>query len=286
MVSRSQFTAANALLQSTTSLGILLGPTLSGLGIAVSSSKEVLCMNAVTYLASAACLLPIRLADATTSRPAKRPIESFIRDLTEGFRYVRTQRTILLLTLLASLYTFATGAFTTLFPVFGRKMLDLGPVEVGYLWSWLGIGLFLMSIGLVWLTEWEFSKRVQAISVSSAVGGAALCGLTWAHDMLIATLLVGVIGMGIGTLTPIAWGILQETSPAEMVGRVMAIYTAIVTATSMAGMTFFGWVTETFHERIGILGIALVLFLMAVVAAWFSRRIRTGDGVPPGHAPA
>ena len=31
-----------------------------------------------------------------------------------------------------------------------------------------------------------------------------------------------------------------------MVGRVMAVYTAIATATSMLGMSFFGWVAESF----------------------------------------
>ena len=61
MVARPQFTAANALLQSTTSLGIIIGPAVSGIGIAFSGSQDVLCLNALTYFASAACLLPIRL---------------------------------------------------------------------------------------------------------------------------------------------------------------------------------------------------------------------------------
>ena len=68
----------------------------------------------------------------------------------EGLRYALvSQRTIVVLILLASIYTFAAGAYTTLFPVFGKKMLALGPVEVGYLWSWLGVGLFLVSLALV-----------------------------------------------------------------------------------------------------------------------------------------
>jgi MFS family permease len=274
MVSRPQFTAANALLQSTTSIGITVGPVLSGLGIAASGSQEVLCFNALTYLASAACLLPIRLPRVAPSQHAGNALTTTIRDLAEVIRYALvTQRTILFLILMASLYTFATGAFTTLFPVFGRTMLGLGPGEVGYLWSWLGIGLFVVSVLLVWLTEWDLRRRVQTIAVSSAIAGAAVCGLVWAHNLLAATLLVGIIGMGIGTLTPIAWGILQEVSPATMVGRTMAIYTAIATATSMAGMTVFGWITEELNERAGVIGIGLVLFVLALFAAWFSRKV-------------
>ncbi|MDE3019397.1 MAG: MFS transporter, partial [Nitrospirota bacterium] len=42
IVQRTQFSAANALLQSTTSLGVIVGPALSGLGIAALSSQDVL----------------------------------------------------------------------------------------------------------------------------------------------------------------------------------------------------------------------------------------------------
>src|SRR4029077_542406 len=141
------------------------------------------------------------------------------------------------------------------FPVFGKKMLALGPVEVGYLWSWLGIGLFLVSLGLVLLTQWDTRKRIQVVSVSSVIGGAALCALVWTQDLVMATLLVVIIGMGFGTWTPIAWGMIQEFSPAHLVGRVMAIYTAIATATSMAGMAFFGWMAERFNEHTSVIGI-------------------------------
>ena len=157
--------------------------------------------------------------------------------------------------------------------------LALGPVEVGYLWSWLGIGLFLVSLALVSLTQWDARKRVQVVSVSSVIGGAALCGLVWTRNLTVATVLVAIIGMGFGTWTPIAWGMIQEFSPAHMVGRVMAIYTAIATATSMAGMTFFGWMTERFNEYTSVIGIGFVLFLLALAAAWFSRRV-TDPGDP------
>jgi MFS family permease len=163
-----------------------------------------------------------------------------------------------------------------LFPVFGKKMLALGPVEVGYLWSWLGIGLFLVSLALVPLSQWEVRKRVQVIAVSCVIGGIALCALVLTQSLVVATVLVTIIGMGFGTWTPIAWGMIQEFVPAGMVGRVMAIYTAIATATSLAGISFFGWLTETANEYVSVIGIGCVLFLLGGAAALFSRRIETG----------
>ena len=64
IVPRAQFTAANALIQSTTSLGIIFGPAVSGIGIALFGSQEVLCLNAVTYFVAALCLGLVRLGTA------------------------------------------------------------------------------------------------------------------------------------------------------------------------------------------------------------------------------
>ena len=277
LVDRPRFVAANAMLQSTTSIGIIIGPALSGLGIAFSGSQEVLCANALIYFASALCLVPIKLPWIRPTHPRAGTLSGTFQDLVEGIKYsLFSQQSIVILIALASMYTFAAGAYTTLFPVFGKKMLALGPVEVGYLWSWLGIGLFVVSLALVPLSQWEIRKRVQVIAFSCVIGGAALCALVLTQSLVIATVLVTIIGMGFGTWTPIAWGMIQEFVPAGMVGRVMAIYTAIATATSLAGISFFAWLTERANEYISVIGIGCVLFLLGIAAALFSRRIKTG----------
>ncbi len=275
MVNRPQFTAANALLQSTTSIGIILGPAASGLGIAFSGSQDVLCINALTYFASAACLLPIRLHGQEKREPSSLAEERrFFGQLLEGMRWALVSRqAILVLIVLASVYTFGSGAFTTLFPVFGRHLLGLGPVEIGYLWSWLGTGLLLASIGLVRVSAWDLARRLSVIAISSALAGVALVGVTWTQDVRIASLLVACVGLGFGTWTPIAWGIIQEVAPPGLVGRVMAVYTAVATATSMLGMTVFGWVAESFGSVPSVLGIGVVMGVLAGGTVWFRGQV-------------
>lgn len=274
MVRPPQFTAANALLQSTTSIGIILGPAASGLGIAFSGSQDVLCVNALTYFASAACLVPIQLRAHGSESVSRVVGGGFFGPLLEGLRWVFLSRqTVLVLIILASVYTFGSGAFTTLFPVFGRHLLGLGPVEIGYLWSWLGAGLLLASFGLVRVSAWDLTRRLSLIALSSTASGLALAGLTWTQDVRAASLLVACIGLGFGTWTPIAWGIIQEVAPPGMVGRVMAVYTAVATATSMLGMTMFGWVAESFGSIPSVIGIGLVMGVLAGGSAWFGRRM-------------
>ena len=93
IVPRAQFTAANALIQSTTSLGIIFGPAVSGIGIALFGSQEVLCLNAVTYLVSALCLGLVRLGTAHPSAGPKKIGGSLWHDLTGGTGLRRNQTT-------------------------------------------------------------------------------------------------------------------------------------------------------------------------------------------------
>jgi MFS family permease len=272
IVPKTQFTAANALLQGTTSLGIVFGPALSGLGIAAYGSQEVLCLNAATYMVSAFCLMLVRFTDPAAKVMSETPKSTVLSDLVEGFRYGLASRpVILLLTGTAMLYTFGTAALTALFPVFARKMLDLGPVEVGYLWSAMGVGLLLTSIGLLWATDWTVQDRTKLIVSTSMLSGAAICALIWTPHAYQAGFLMGLIGGGMGAFTPIAWGIIQELTPGHMVGRVLGLYGTGAMTAAIAGISVFGWVTERQGSGAGLLGIGIVMFVTAVVAFWMSR---------------
>jgi MFS family permease len=82
------------------------------------------------------------------------------------------------------------------------------------------------------------------------------------------------IGAGMGVFTPIAWAILQETSPATMLGRSLTIYTMGAMVAAVAGMTLFGWITERFGARGGVLGTGGVLGVAAAMAGIFARQTK------------
>jgi MFS family permease len=276
IVPRAQFTAANALIQSTTSLGIIFGPAMSGIGIAFFGSQEVLCLNAVTYFVAAICLGLVRLGTRQPSAEPKRTGGSALQDLSEGLAFVVIkQRVIVLLVVAAGCYGFGASALTTLFPVFAKKMLGLGPVEVGYLWSALGVGLLLMSIALLRFTEWNLSDRTRIIVGASVASALAIGVLVWTNNLLLVGLLMVVIGGGMGAFTPIAWGIVQELTPGNLVGRVMSLYSTGAMAAAISGISLFGWVTERFGESIGVAGIGVTFLLTASLGGWLSWSIRT-----------
>ncbi|GJL64231.1 MAG: MFS transporter [Nitrospirales bacterium] len=273
VVARSELTAADALLQSTMSLGVIFGPILSGLGIAALSSQEVLCMNAITYVASAVCLMFVHLPknSAVPQKTGHSPA-STIQDLMEGIRFTFfNQPMILLLIITAGLYSFGISAFNTLLPVFGREMLNLGPVEVGYLTSALGVGLLISSVSLIWITTWPMWRRINILVITSIMTALAIWGLLWADSVWLALVLLCLIGAGSGALTPIEWGIVQEVSPPHLIGRVLALYGTGAMLAAIAGMSSLGWISEQFGEEISLAGTGFTLLVTAFVARSFSR---------------
>jgi DHA3 family macrolide efflux protein-like MFS transporter len=174
----------------------------------------------------------------------------------------------------AGFYAFGASALTTLFPVFTKKMLDLGPIEVGYLWSTMGVGLLVMSIVLLWFTERTLADRINIIAWTSAVSGLAIAAIIWMKDLLLVGLLMIVIGGGIGAFTPIAWSVVQELTPGNLVGRVMSLYSTGAMTAAIAGISMFGWITERFGEAMGVASIGAIFLLTALLGGCLSLVIR------------
>jgi DHA3 family macrolide efflux protein-like MFS transporter len=283
IVEKPNLTAANALIQSTTSLGVIFGPLLSGLGIALLNSQEVLCINVITYVGSALCLFFVTIPEvAQPVNSFRTAIAGYFKDLKEGFQFTFFRQPIIrLLILTAGLYSFVVSAFHTLLPVFGRQMLKVGPVEVGYLTSGVGVGLFLASLFLAKARLGATWRRIRLLATTSLLTAGAVWALAGMTELAFSLFVVVVIGMGSGVLTPIEWGIIQEISPPQIVGRVLALYGTFAMLAAIGGMTTFGWMTEQFGEVWTLFGMGIILLITSLVAWQISRHIRQPiDTVP------
>jgi DHA3 family macrolide efflux protein-like MFS transporter len=273
LVPRARLTAANALIQSTTNIGLLVGPAVSGVGIAMIGAHNVLYLNAATFMVSALCLMPIRLHETRQARVRLANRATILQDLLVGFRFVFVQhRTVLLLMLTAALYSFGASAFVFLLPVFATQLLDASAVELGWLWSSLGIGMLAASAWLAWINQGDFQNRLRLISAALAVGAVAVGTLGMLQAPVMAAALIIVFGGSTAVFTPIVWAMLQELTPEPLLGRVFTTFSTGAMASAMAGMAGFGWVTDAIGPAASLVGIGMLLLGTATVAAAFSRR--------------
>lgn len=275
IVRREQLTAANALLQTTGNIGLLVGPIVSGVGIALIGAQNVLYMDAATFFISALCLLPVtlRAIDSTSATGAVRG--KWSDDLMAGIRFVWYEHPMVLnLMLAATLYSLAASAFAFMLPVFAEQNLSAGAMEVGVLWSALGAGMLAASAWLASRSQGDLVGRFNLIFRAMIVGGLTMCGLSLLTGPLVAGAFIMIIGGSTALFMPIIWGVLQEVTPEPLLGRVFATFSTGSMASAMAGMAGFGWAADTLGADISLLGIGLVLLSTACVAAFSSRRFR------------
>ena len=275
IVPRSQLTAANALMQGGANVAILIGPAMSGVGIAVIGEQNVLFINAAMYLVSALCLLPVRMRPVAPVSEQAIGSRGVVSDMLVGFRFVFLQeRIVLFLMITVALFNLAWSGFLFLLPVLAQHVLDVGPLELGWLWSFLGVGMLAASAWLAYAKLGGLSNRLRMISGSMAVGGLAVGSLRLFGNAFLAAPLVIIIGGCIALVTPVVWAVLQEMTPQHMLGRVFTTFSTGGMFAAMAGMLGSGWAVDNVGSGITLLGIGLILLATALVASHFSRLLQ------------
>lgn len=272
LVKRNQLVRANAIMQSSMTIGQLLGPAISGILIAVIGAQNVLYVNAAAFVLSALCKLPIHIPHPRSSGKRFSAREA-LRDLKEGFRFVFIQeRFLLLLMVSASLCTMAATGFIYMLPVFGERVLHTTSVQLGWLWSALSLGIFVTTIWLAFKKEDGFCRRLWIIGGAAAVGGAAVFALTAAKSFVLAAVIIVVIGGSSGLVTPIVSASLQQLTPQDLLARVFSVFNTAVMALAMIGMTAVGWASDRFGPFTSLVGIGTVQLVAAcsalVVLPW------------------
>jgi MFS family permease len=274
LVRRSELVSANALIQGTNNIGMLLGPAVSGILIALIGAQHVLYVNSVTFLISALCLIPIRSNEKLAhTQKASTLSGSLLSDLSVGFRFVfRDRSTVFLLVIISALYNLGASAFVFVLPVYATELLHLGPVQLGWLWSALGIGMLMASSWLALNPKNDVQSRMHILVGGTTMGGMAVCTLGLLESPLIAAGLVTLVGAGAAVLNPVVWALLQESTPSHLMGRVFTTFSTGSMAAAMVGMSGFGWVADAIGPAASLIGLGLVLLLTAYVATYFARQ--------------
>jgi MFS family permease len=267
IVDRVQLTAANALVASTAMIGMLVGPAVSGLGIATVGMQVVLYVSSATFVLSVLSLSQLHLKQPTSQQAGQQKRGSFLKDLKEGLRFVFVQRkTIAGFILSALCYSLASSAFVFLLPVFAEKVLHVGAMMLGWLWSAYGAGMVAVSIALACSKQRSATTRLLFIAGAMVTGGVASFVLAGMTQPLIAIVLVAIIGAGLAAFTPIVWGMLQEMAPENLRGRIFSIFNTGAMSASMIGMVAFGWTTDRLGPQVSLFGMAVIFWLTATAA--------------------
>jgi len=271
LVDKDALTNAIALNSVAIEITVVVGPALGGMLIPAFGMIGAYVMITLIYLVDVLVLLLLRPVD----RSAPPAHESPLISLLGGFRYVRDNRVVLVLLLIACLLNLLAAPYRYAFlPVFARYILDAGPAGYGMLTAMAGVGALVAGLWVVSLGN--FQRKGKLLFWHGLAWPASLlifAASTWYYASLVLVFVAGLTQAIVWTV--IATLILGNTAP-HMRGRVMGLRTGVV-ASLPVGNLLAGAVAERFGAPIAqgaYAAIAMALMLAIAVRVPSLRRLQ------------
>jgi len=229
----------------------IIAPPLGALLMSLLPFYQVISVDVVTAIIAITPLLFIRIpqpvrADAT----ANVTVKVILKDVAEGFKYLKAMKGLFYLALLAAVFYFMLAPAFTLAPLMITQHFQAGVWELSILDAAFGIGLVAGGLGLgIW---GGFKNKAVTIAVG-AIGsgfGTLIFGLVPSNMFWLG--IVGILIMGImdSIMSGPFLAIIQSKVAPEMQGRVMGSTNSLITAMMPLSMLVMTPVAELLGLRI------------------------------------
>jgi MFS family permease len=257
---RRDLSNAIAINSSMVNMARLVGPSLAGMLIAVSSEGWCFLIDGISYMAVIASLLMMRLP----ALPLKRQTTSTLTELKAGWTYVSEflpVRTILLLFAAVSLMGMP---FVVLMPIFAAQVLHGGPHTLGFLMGAMGVGALISALALA--ARKSVRGLLRMIPVAATVFGVGLIGFGFSRVLWLSLIMVLIAGMGMMQGMAGSNTIIQTIVPEDKRGRVMSYYTVAFVGMAPFGSLLAGALAHVIGAQWTV---ALNGTVVVLGAAWF-----------------
>ena len=194
----------------------------------------------------------------------KGKIKDLLSDITEGLKYVRSQRLIMVLLIMALATTVLAQPFRFLMPIFVVDVYKLGPESMGLLMSVMGLGAL---VGSIYIAAHGNKNRGKILLAGSFISGLSLLGVAVIPIYMLAVLFMVPLGLGDASRRTIIMTLIMEKSEERYRGRVMSIF-MLNFGLMPLGVLPAGVISDLFGGQVAI-GILAVMLIMVTCWVWF-----------------
>jgi len=219
-----------------------IGPGIGGLMVAGIGEGWCFMANALSYIAVIIGLLLMK-SEASPRKPA----QHFRAGVTEAFNFVRHTGPVGGLLVLLGLISFMGLRYEILMPVYTREILHGGPTQFGLLMGASGIGAILGSFILA--TFGDVRTLGDWAAFAAAGFGGTLVLLSFSHSFVLSLVIMLLIGFAMVTELDASNTLVQRIVPEELRGRVMAIWTMMLSGLAPFGSLLVGILAQHFTAR-------------------------------------
>jgi MFS family permease len=246
-----------------------IGPALAGTLVAALGEGPAFFLNGLSFVAVIISLLLMR------GLPGRRDTRrgGLAGHLAEGFRYIRSQQTILVLMSLVAVSAFLSMPYSTLMPVFASRVLQQSAGSVVHVLcdgpsallrcqapEALPLGILLTAVGLGAVTGAlavaslpDTARRGRWLTAGNLVFPALLIVFAVSRSFVVSMLVLFGVGVSFVFQNSLANTLLQLIVPDEVRGRVMSIYTLVFQAMMRMGALQAGLMADAFGASFAVL---------------------------------
>ena len=219
-----------------------IGPGIGGLLVAGIGEGWCFLANALSYVA---VIVGLSLIDSEAA--PRKPARHVRAGISEAIHFVRHTGPVGALMVLLGLISFMGLRYEILMPVYTREMLHGGPTEFGLLMGASGIGAILGS--LVLATFGNVRTLGDWAALAAAGFGGSLVLLSFSHSFALSLPVMLLIGFTMVTQLDASNTIVQRIVPDDLRGRVMAIWTMMLSGLAPFGSLLIGMLAQHFTAR-------------------------------------
>jgi MFS family permease len=238
----------------------VIGPLLAGATLHAFGMVSCFTLNGISFLVVIGSLLSLHVRH----RPLGTGRRHMLDELKGGLAYVRDEKSLLALTLLAFSTTFLGIPLLTFLPLVARNVFQQGVGGYSEMMAFSGFGAVAGAIVVAWLGRFRHmgvtSLLIQLVFAALVVAFAASRVLWVSQLLLVGTGATLIVAMSLVT------SLVQLIAPNELRGRVMSIYMVAFRGGMPLGSLVSGKIADVWSAPVAL---TIDGVLLAAVATYF-----------------
>ncbi len=211
----------------------VVGPALGGALVMVIGSAGIFFVNGLSYVAVLIALLLMRFSPIVSSTST-----SLFRAIRGGLTYIFHDRLLATLLVNYGSLMFFASIYTILLALFAVTELGTTPAALGVLYTAIGVGTIVGSLGVASLGD--FRHKGKLLMVSSILMSLSVIAFSFLHLYWLSFGLLVVVGAMQAVSSALSITLLQINATRNMIGLVMSINTLVIMGIRPLGGFPFG----------------------------------------------
>ena len=269
IVDDKDLASANSKHQFINGISTIAGAFVGGIFISMFGYLWVFVANAISFLLSAffECFIKIPPLQIVTTE--KRGATGILSDLKQGYRYILSDKALLILLFMVMVIHFFVGSIEVFMPVIANAISDDGARNLGFFQTAFGVGTIIMAVILSIKTISGKEKftlfgsvlfiGVLYIAASFFAGNEAV--VTGLYLIMIFLFGCCIICAGISFKT-----LLQKKVDNSFAGRVFAVVGSVGNASIPGAMIVYGFLLEIYDFQDMLMISGLVLIPLSIIS--------------------